>query len=429
MNSKGVSLTPILSVNFVGSLGFSIVLPFLVFLVTDWGGNALIYGIVGATYSLFQLVGAPILGRWSDVYGRRKILLLSQLGTLLSWVVLFVALYLPVTALWSIEASALGSFTITLPLLALFAARALDGLTGGNISVANAYLADITPEEKRSVNFGRMAISANLGFVLGPALAGVLGGLRWAEAGPVAAALLISFVATLIIFFKLPESKKCDAAGRPDGANVRKLFGHEQRDCYELPRDQKPTIKTILSLEAVPYLLLLYFLVMLGFNFFYIAFPVHSSRNLGWSVTQIGVFFSVLSLAMIVAQGPVLSRAAKRWSNRSLVMAGSLVLSVSFLFFTSRTTAMVYAGAVLLALGNGLMWSSLLAILSNRAGSRYQGAVQGFAGSCGAVASIAGLVVGGVVFDRIGATVFVFSAVVLFVVFLLSFRCRQKNSQ
>ena len=82
------SLTPLLAVNFVGSLGFSIVLPFLVFLVTRWGGNALIYGLVGATYSAFQLVGAPVLGRWSDRYGRRRILLLSQLGTVASWVIL-----------------------------------------------------------------------------------------------------------------------------------------------------------------------------------------------------------------------------------------------------------------------------------------------------------------------------------------------------
>jgi MFS family permease len=73
--------------DFVGTLGFSIVLPFLVFLVTRWGGNALIYGVLGATYSTFQLVGAPVLGRWSDLHGRRRILLLSQLGTLLSWLV------------------------------------------------------------------------------------------------------------------------------------------------------------------------------------------------------------------------------------------------------------------------------------------------------------------------------------------------------
>ena len=171
-----VSLFPILSINFVGTLGFSIVLPFLVFLVTRWGGNAVVYGIMGATYSVFQLIGAPVLGRWSDLYGRRRILLASHLGTLFSWLLFLVALYLPVVALWHVESSILGTFTVTLPLLVLFVARALDGATGGNISVANAYLADITPETDRSRNFGRMAVSSNLGFVFGPALAGILAG-------------------------------------------------------------------------------------------------------------------------------------------------------------------------------------------------------------------------------------------------------------
>ena len=87
MQSRPISIYPILSVNFVGTLGFSIVLPFLVFLVTRLGGNALIYGIMGATYSFFQLIGAPMLGRMSDRYGRKRILLVSQLGTLSSWAI------------------------------------------------------------------------------------------------------------------------------------------------------------------------------------------------------------------------------------------------------------------------------------------------------------------------------------------------------
>jgi MFS family permease len=110
-----ISLLPILSVNFVGTLGFSIVLPFLVFLVTRWGGNALIYGLMGATYSFFQLIGAPILGRWSDRFGRRKILLLSQLGTLISWLVFLTAFFLPAITISEVNSRSLGQFTITLP--------------------------------------------------------------------------------------------------------------------------------------------------------------------------------------------------------------------------------------------------------------------------------------------------------------------------
>ncbi len=105
IKERVISLYPILAVNFVGTLGFSIVLPFLIFLVSRFGGNAVIYGITGATYSAFQLIGAPILGKWSDIYGRKKILLLSQLGTLISWFVFLIALYLPRHNLVNVDSS------------------------------------------------------------------------------------------------------------------------------------------------------------------------------------------------------------------------------------------------------------------------------------------------------------------------------------
>src|SRR5262245_5633801 len=193
------SVYPILVVNFVGTLGFSVVLPFLVFLVTRWGGNGFVYGVMGATYSVFQLVGAPVLGRWSDAVGRRRVLLLSQLGTTLSWGIFVVAFWLPERPLAVVDSGVLGRFSVTLPLVAAFLARACDGITGGNVSVANAYLADITDAERRGANFGRMAVAANLGFILGPAISALLGATRVGELGPVLAALVISLAAALMI--------------------------------------------------------------------------------------------------------------------------------------------------------------------------------------------------------------------------------------
>jgi MFS family permease len=175
-----------------------------------------------------------------------------------------------------------------------------------------------------------------------------------------------------------------------------------------------------IRLPGVAPVLVAYFLVMLGFNFFYIAFPVYAATGLAWSVGQTGGFFVVMSAAMAVVQGPVLSRASKRWSDVTLIVAGGLVLGASFLLFTLQSIAAIYAGAALLALGNGLMWPSIVSVLSRRAGREHQGAVQGVAGSIGALASILGLIVGGLLFDRIGPGVFVVCAVTIMLVALLS---------
>ena len=410
------SVAAILAVNFVGTLGFSIVLPFLVFLVTRFGGNAFIYGIMGATYSFFQLIGAPLLGRWSDRYGRKRILLLSQLGTALSWALFLVALALPATPLLHHDSGLLGAFTVTLPLAALFVARALDGITGGNASVANAYLADVTTEDERTTNFGRMAISANLGFVIGPALAGVLGATAWHETAPVAAAFAISGAACLMIGFGLRESRACDRSSIPARHSASRAMGQESRDCYEGTGSGGMSLSRAARMPHVPRLLLLNFLVFLAFNIFYVAFPIYVVGDLHWTLAQTGVFFAVLSLLMVAVQGPVLKRAGRRWSERTLVIGGSAILALSFPFFGASRPGWLYAGATCLALGNGLMWPSLLALLSRAAGERDQGAVQGLAGSGGAMASIAGLLLGGMLFGVLGANAFNLAAGITLVV-------------
>lgn len=408
-----VSIAPLLAINFVGTLGFSIVTPFLVVLVTKWGGNAVVYGILAATYSFFQLFGAPALGKMSDRVGRRRVLFLSQLGTLLSWGVFLIAFALPHTVLMDVDSRWLGDFVLTLPLMVLFIARAADGLTGGNVSVSNAYLADITSEADRSKNFGRIAVSSNLGFVLGPALAGLLGATLLGELLPVLAAFAISAIALALIRFRLVEitpSAITETLERPTACD---LYGQEHKSAYQVQCKNSDGLHSILGLPNMAALLAVNFLVMLGFSFFYVAFPVHAIQGLGWSISQLGIYFAVLSLAMIAVQGPVLSRASVRYSDRALMGFGGLALAAGFAALYSETTMFIYISAGLVALGNGLLWPTFMSVLSKAAGSHLQGVVQGFAQGVGAVASIVGLVVGGAFYVSLGAALFPIAAVII----------------
>ena len=418
-----IPLYPLLLINFIGTLGFSIVLPFLVFLVIDFGGNAIVYGILAAIYPAFQLIGAPILGRWSDIYGRKKALLISHGGTLVGWIIFLFALFLPNENLFSINSLLVGTFVITLPLVILFIARALDGITGGNVSFANAYLADVSSDINRSKNFGKMAISSNLGFIVGPAIAGILGATIYKEILPVLAALFLSLVTLIVIGFTLKESKPSAGVIQvPVKGNIGKVFAQECKECYKIVNPKKLRFLDIFKLTHISFLLFLYFLIFLGFSIFYTSFPIHAVLGLKWSITEMGIFYAVLSGIMILVQGPILRKALQKFSENKLVIIGSLVLGINFIFFLSNNILLIYTAAILFAIGNGLMWPSLLSILAKKAGTVHQGAVQGVASSFASLASIIGLTIGGVLYNAIGATTFLISAGVIFTVFIISFR-------
>jgi MFS family permease len=417
-----MSIFPILLVNFIGTLGYSIILPFLIILVLKFGGNELMYGIMGATYSFFQLIGAPILGKWSDRYGRKKILLLSQAGTFLAWVLFIFALLLPVTALVNVDSSISGVFALTLPLVVLFLARAMDGITGGNVSVANAYLADVTSDKDRKSNFGKMAASANLGFIVGPAFAGLLGETVLGELLPVLIAMMISLAAIFVIAFLMPESNPCILAQPVDERRIKKVFGQEHKECYKMTGTDKVSFRDILQLRHIPFILILYFMIFLAFNFFYVAFPVHAVQGLKWSLLKLGIFFSVLSLIMVFVQGPVLSKISAKFSDNFLTIAGSFILGIGFFLFTSKNEVFIFLGVVFFSAGNGIMWPSFLSLLSKAAGSKYQGVVQGYASSTGSLASIIGLITGGIVYGLIGIYIFLIPGILLLLIFLLSFK-------
>jgi len=411
---------PILLVNFIGTLGYSVVLPFLVVLVLSFGGNELIYGILGATYSFFQLIGAPILGSWSDRIGRRRVLLVSQIGTCIAWILFIVALYLPGDALLQLNYGWTGPFLLTLPLLMLFAARALDGITGGNVSVANAYLADITTDENRKQDFGKMSASSNLGFIVGPVLAGLLGSTVLGNLLPIIAALVISLVAILVIYFGLKETRNKDVERCLSEDQNHKVLSQEHKECYQMKHEKDKSWSELLQIPSFPLMLVFYFLIFLGFNFFYVAFPVHALAKLEWDVFELGIFFSISGGLMVLFQGPVLSYLSKRVSDRVLFNVGGVILAIGFLAFLSENIVFLGVGLLLFAAGNGLMWPSYLAILSTIGDKKEQGGIQGLASSVGSSASIIGLLVGGVFYSLFGAMIFLLPAVIIGIVVIIS---------
>jgi len=165
-------------------------------------------------------------------------------------------------------------------------------------------------------------------------------------------------------------------------------------------------------------------MIFLGFNIFYVAFPIHALIGLGWSIFEMGIFFSVMAGLMVIVQGPVLHKIAEKYSDIFLIITGSVILGTSFIFLISSGLLFIYSGVVLFALGNGLMWPSFMSLLSKTAGEKHQGAVQGFASSSGSLASIIGLILGGLLYGFFGAWTFIFPAIVIYAVFVISFRLK-----
>ncbi|MFW9928456.1 MAG: MFS transporter [Candidatus Thorarchaeota archaeon] len=406
------SILPILIINFISTLSFSIILPFLFILVDDYGGNAFIYGILGATYSVFQLVGSPILGSWSDKFGRRPILFLSQFGTLLSWIVFLLTFFLNPIKLFNIDSSILGTFTLSLPLVAIFFARGLDGITGGNVSVANAYLADISTNENRTKNFGLMSVSANLGFVIGPTLAGLLGNTNLGLQLPVFVAVIIALVGLVLIIVLMKPIDKRDET--------------QQQDKKE---NKSHSFKQILNIPHMKLILFMNFVIFLGFNFFYISFPVFIIKDVHWTELELGFLLTLLSICMVIVQGPILSKISNRISTNNLMMLGSIILTIGFAIIVLREVYYLYSSMILIALGNGLLYPSLVATLSNHAGEEFQGAAQGYATSSGSLASILGLIIGGIFYEVFKSLLFIFSALTIAILLIMIMRLRMVEKE
>ncbi len=251
-----------------------------------------------------------------------------------------------------------------------------------------------------------------------------LGSKKMYSISAVLGAIIISLIGTLLIMFYVPESKECAPGGPEEAEKVRKIFGYEIRECRTTPGTKKPEFREILRLPDIPYMLGLYFLIDLGYNVFYTAFPLHAISTLNWSIAKMGVYFTVLSGLLIIVQSTVLPRVSKKYSDAALIIFGSLMLGTNFLLLIPGNVFLTYLAAGFFALGDGLMWPSFLSLLSKVAGGKYQGTIQGVASSFGGLASITGLILGGLLYETLAGTSFLIASLVIYTVFLLNFRLR-----
>jgi MFS transporter, DHA1 family, tetracycline resistance protein len=424
--TRKISIFPLMVVSFISMLGYGIVLPSLVYVVQTFHGSNFLYGSLGASYSACQFIGAPLLGKLSDRFGRKRILFISVLGSAVAWALFIVAFKLPMTLMGTFTTSMTGAVSITLPMLCIFIARSVDGLTAGDVSVANAYVADVTTQQERKANFGKMGVAGNLGFILGPALAGILGQTSLGLNLPIATALATSIFALLLIVFVLPESRPRTMKEKVERTGIQNILGHGAKDSYELEKPAKMTLRKALAMDHIPLLLAIYFVFFLAFSLFVAAMPLYATESLHWSITEMGIFFSVLSIVIVITEGPILSWFNKRASAELLTIWGTFIVVLSYLVLLIPSPILAYTAAVLYALGNGLMWPSFLSLLSDRAGESNQGYIQGLGNSAGSLASIGGLLVGGILFTAMKESLFIVPAALVLVVFAMTFRLKPR---
>ena len=341
---------------FIDLVGFGIVIPVLPFYAqgTKFGATPREVGLLFASYSVMQLIFAPVLGRLSDKYGRRPVLLISLIGTSLGFLILGFA-----TTLWM-----------------LFLGRIIDGISGGNISTAQAYIADVTTKENRAKGMGLIGAAFGLGFVFGPAIGGVLS--RWGINVPFLFAGTLAFANAILLYFVLPETVTQDHPARISAAS-----GRGWRQLIES-----------LKRPRLGFVLTIYFLSIVAFSIMTAVFSLFMMFRLGYDAFHNGWVFAYVGVISAIIQGGLIGKLVKRFGEPALVIIGSLLFSAS-LFATPFIGPAVGLMGILLtgavsSIGNALNAPSLSSLASKSAGAGEQGGVLGAMQSVASLARAAG---------------------------------------
>jgi MFS transporter, DHA1 family, tetracycline resistance protein len=350
---------------FIDLVGFGIVIPVLPFYVegTKFNASPRMVGLLFASYSVMQLIFTPVLGRLSDRHGRRPILFFSLLGTSLGFFILGFA-----TQLWM-----------------LFLGRIIDGVTGGNISTAQAYIADVTTEENRAKGMGLIGAAFGLGFIFGPAIGGVLSKWDMHIGGyfipgisvPLIFAGALALANATLLYFVLPETVTPDHPARASAATAR----------------WTQLIRALRS-SRLAFVLAIYFLFVVAFSIMTSSFGLFTLFRFGFDAHDTGWIFAFVGVVGAIVQGGLIGRLVKMFGELPLVVTGALLFSAS-LFAIPLTgpgtglLALLSLGAAF-ALGNGLATPSLTSLASKSVGKGEQGGVLGVTQSVASLARVVG---------------------------------------
>jgi DHA1 family tetracycline resistance protein-like MFS transporter len=381
-------LLTIFLVVFVDLLGFSLILPLLPYYAEQYGANAIVIGLLTASYAAAQLIGAPILGRLSDQHGRRPILLVSIAGTILGFVMLAVAepmgQWLGMT-LFGGSLVAINVATLTI----LFASRILDGLTGGNISVAQAYISDITTPENRNKALGMIGAAFGLGFIIGPAIGGFLSTFGYSV--PAWAAAGIATINWFAVYFFLPESISPER---------RAELTHRPRPSFSLP-----ALGKAIHRPRVGPLFHIRFTFGLAFSMFQSIFALYAAGyplNLG--VQQTAYVLTYVGVLSVFTQGFAIGRLAKRYTDRQLMLSAAIMLAVGFFFWGVAPNVITLLIVLIpLAFGGGVLNTVINGALSKSVYPEEIGGTLGLSASIESLTRVISPALGGILLQYFNA--------------------------
>jgi MFS family permease len=384
-------LLPIFLIVLVDIFGLTIIIPLLSIYSEHFGATPLQATLLVSVYALCQLVSAPLLGKASDRIGRKPLLLASQVGTFIGFLLLANA-----TSLWMVYVS-----------------RILDGATAGNISLAQAYISDNTEAKDRTKSFALIGIAFGLGFFVGPFLTGYL--VHYGLSAPIYAASAMSLGSILCTMFLLPRAQPIT---QPDnvGPGGQRLAFFEWK-AYA-PYLTRPVLSGLLAQ---------FFFYAVCFSTFTSGFALFAERRFTWrghpvTPREISYLLGYVGFLGIILQGVLIGRLVKRFGESALVSAGFLSLIVSYILLgPCRDLPLLIVVSTISSFGNGVLRPTLSSLVSQNAGPSEQGVVLGLNQALNSVAQIFAPILGGILIGHEQLTLWAWvSAAAALVGFLLA---------